>query len=175
MTQVTLSDLNHVKESRFASELADIFEESIWIAEETANKRPFSTVEKLHQSMVDVVEQASNDKKLRLIRAHPQLGSRERMGDLSTNEQRKVGLNQLDNKEYEDFIALNNLYMNTFQFPFIVAVKGKTKTDIYCDIKERLQASKTDEIKRALDEIYKIAYFRLYDRVKDENRIEGMK
>ncbi|MCG3056356.1 hypothetical protein KZ287_29755, partial [Escherichia coli] len=61
--------------------------------------------------------------------------------------------------------------MNRFGFPFIVAVRGKTKSTIYQSLIDRLQNDKKTEFTTALAEVYKIAYFRLVDKIKTEERV----
>ncbi len=58
------------------------------------------------------------------------------MSDDSTKEQHGAGLKDLTADEYENFISLNRQYMNKFGFPFILAVRGKDKNDIYQSMKQ---------------------------------------
>lgn len=69
----------------------------------------------------------NKSKKLALIKEHPNLGDRVQMSENSVNEQENAGLNQLTEKEYKQFIYMNQSYMDKFGFPFILAVRGKTK------------------------------------------------
>ena len=54
---------------------------------------------------------------------------------------------------------LNKEYMNKFKFPFIIAVSGLTKEEVFSSIKVRLKNCR----KRVqyIDEIHKIAEIRL--------------
>ncbi|EZH66824.1 hypothetical protein DH09_02470 [Bacillaceae bacterium JMAK1] len=163
---VTLKKLNENDTHFFTDTLSDVFEHSPWVAEEAAKNRPYKTIEELHERMVVSVEEADVEDQLTLIRSHPKLGAREKMAPTSVEEQRKVGLDQLSDEEYETFLQLNHQYVETFGFPFIKAVKGQSKQAIVEAIHQRLSLSKEEEVSTALQEIYKIAYFRLCDQIQ---------
>lgn len=164
---VTIEHLNDSSFSEFVEILQDIFEHSPWVAKRGGEFRPFFSLETLHERMVQVVKDASMEEKLSLINSHPHLGTRIEMSSSSLQEQKGAGLNQLSSEEYENFLSLNNEYVDKFGFPFIMAVRGKTKQDIYSAMKERVQNSKDQEFEEALSEIYKIALFRLKEKIID--------
>ncbi|MGL5132757.1 MAG: 2-oxo-4-hydroxy-4-carboxy-5-ureidoimidazoline decarboxylase, partial [Planktothrix sp.] len=127
-------------------------------------KRPFETIEILYQTMVAIVKNSNSQQQLALIRAHPDLGSKAKMAESSVKEQAGVGLDRLASAEYQHFHQLNQTYKNKFEFPFIIAVKNHTKTSILAAFEQRLNHSKEQEKITALEEIYKIAQFRLYEK-----------
>lgn len=155
--------LNECEPSKFVEILQDIFEHSAWIAKRAAEFRPFSSLHALHERMVQIVKDASVEEQLALIKAHPNLGTRIQMSQSSVQEQASAGLQNLTADEYESFLTLNTKYMNQFGFPFIMAVRGKTKQEIYAAMTERVTNSQQSEFECALSEIYKIALFRLQD------------
>ena len=63
--------------------------------------------------------------------------------------------------EYRRFHDLNDRYRARFGFPFILAVKGHTKTSILAAFETRLPNSPEAERDEALGQIYQIARFRL--------------
>lgn len=156
-----LEDLNQMNQQNFTQAIGSIFEHSPWIAEKAWVYRPFNTVYELHEKMVEIVKNASNEKKLQLIRAHPDLARRVKMTQESTEEQKGAGLTDLSEKEQEEFISLNKLYTENFNFPFIMAVQGKNKSEIKEAMQQRVQNNYETEFNKALEEIYKIARFRL--------------
>ncbi len=160
---LTLAALNRDR-TCFIDTLGGVFEHSPWVAEGAWAARPFESVEGLHGAMVAVVEEAE-EKQLDLIRAHPDLaGKAARAGGLtaaSSQEQAGAGLDRLSEEEYRRFHALNDAYKEKFGFPFILAVKGHTKTSILEAFETRLPHSAQEERRTALAEIYKIARFRL--------------
>ncbi len=83
----------------------------------------------------------------------------------SINEQKGAGLQDLTPEEYSNFINLNKRYMEKFDFPFIIAVRGKNKEQIYDAMKARIDHEIDLEFQTALKEIYKIAKFRLEEKI----------
>lgn len=161
----SLSDLNQMSQDEFVAALGAVFENTPAIAHQAWYQRPFENVAELHQRMVDQVSAMSQEEQLALIRAHPGLGSRAKMAKASVQEQAGVGLDQLTPTEYERFQALNGIYREKFDFPFIVAVKNHTKASILEAFDQRLENPVNAETELALREIGQIAQFRLAELV----------
>lgn len=157
----TLDTLNAMNLSDFVDTLGTIFEDSPWVALASYAHRPFASTTQLHEVMTNVVAKAEREKQLELIRAHPDLGSRAKMAEASVKEQTGAGLNALSKSDYKRITDLNKAYTKTFDFPFIFAVKGKTKDDIFKSLEKRINNKPDKEFETALKEIYKIAKFRL--------------
>ncbi|CAD5980224.1 Uric acid degradation bifunctional protein [Planktothrix tepida] len=162
---ILLSQLNQMSQTEFISTLGAIFEASPWVAEQAGLKRPFEDIPSLYQTMVDIVKNSDSQQQLALICAHPDLGSKAKMAEASVKEQAGVGLNCLTPSEYEHFYQLNKNYKDKFGFPFIIAVKNHTKASILSAFEQRLNHSIEEEKITALEEIYKIAQFRLYEKL----------
>jgi len=171
----TLAALNAMPADDFVAALGGVFEHSPWIAEGAAAGRPFSSIGVLHDAMCAVVRQAGPERQLQLIRAHPDLaGKAARAGaltDASSGEQRGAGLDRLTDAEYRRFEQLNTAYKARFGFPFVIAVKGLDKHDILAAFEQRLQHDREQERATALDQIARIARFRL-DALVVETPIE---
>ena len=161
----TIKQLNEADRQQFLEMTGGIFEHSAWIAEEAFKQKPFASLYHLHQEMVKVVENTSIEQKSALIKAHPNLGERAAMTHESTSEQKGAGLQNLSPEEYKQIIFLNKQYMEKFGFPFILAVRGKTKQQIMEAMEKRTQHSKELEFETALSEIYKIALLRLEEKI----------
>jgi len=155
----------------FVELFGDIFEHSPWIAERAYDAGLTSgqdTAEGLHTAMVHVLSEASRGQKLALINAHPDLAGRLRLADLtadSRNEQSSAGLDSLTEEERDRFLALNDLYKEKFGFPFIMAVKGRSKDEILAAFEERLEHDPEREFDAAVVQIELIALLRLKDRL----------
>ena len=112
-----------------------------------------------------MIRKTENNTQLTLLRAHPDLGGKAALaGELtqsSSNEQAGAGLDQLTPPELKRFLALNMSYRDKFGFPFIMAVKGANKAQILAGFEARLPNNVDKEFRRALDEVHKIAGFRL--------------
>jgi OHCU decarboxylase len=161
--RLKLETLNAAATEKFVKLLDGIFEHSPWIVAETAKLKPFSSVDELFGAMESVVTSATHEQKAALINAHPRLGSAGKMTKNSTGEQQGAGLRNLEEEEAAAFSKLNAEYEETFDFPFIMAVRGKTKSEIYAVMKTRLSNAKKDEFETAIEEILRIACFRLDD------------
>ncbi|WP_078543322.1 2-oxo-4-hydroxy-4-carboxy-5-ureidoimidazoline decarboxylase [Litchfieldia alkalitelluris] len=168
---INLGKLNNMSDTVFTETLGEIYEHSPWVAKKAAVYRPFSSVDELHKAMMEVVLNAPVEDKLELIRAHPNLGDRIEMSDDSNKEQQGAGLQNLSQEEFHSFQSLNKEYMKKFGFPFIFAVKGKTKDDVYQSLIRRIESTETQEFSIALTEIDKIAGFRLRDKIIEEANV----
>lgn len=171
MGRVTLGALNAMNRDEFVDALSGIFERSSWIPADCAEARPFASVEALHRKLVEVVEAASTEARLRLLTSHPELaGKTARSNQLtaeSTAEQAGLGLNRLATDEAAVFDSLNRLYRQRFGFPFIIAVRGqRDRTSILRALEIRTKNTEAEEIDTALKEVGKIAWFRLSDLVQ---------
>jgi 2-oxo-4-hydroxy-4-carboxy-5-ureidoimidazoline decarboxylase len=165
----TLEQLNGASAEAFVAALAGIFEHSPWVAESAECERPFASVEALHQSMARAVETAGEAKQLALIGAHPELAGKAAVrGELtaeSTREQRGAGLSECTQEEFDRLQSLNRAYREKFGFPFILAVRGHDRRSIIENFESRVNNSRADEIRASLDQICRIARFRLDDLI----------
>lgn len=161
LNPLNLADLNARDRDAFVGALGWIFEDSPWVAERAWARRPFASPEALHQAMIDVVQEASEREQLALLCAHPDLGTRVRISDVSTGEQRGAGLHRLDADEFGRLQRLNDEYRRRFGFPFLFAVKGSTKEDVLTALEARVARSRDEELTEALRQVYRIAAFRL--------------
>jgi OHCU decarboxylase len=167
----TISELNQLEHAGFVRVVGTVFENSPWIAEMTWAKSPFASLEDLHRALCETVKNAGEEKQLALIQAHPDLVGRAALaGTLtreSTGEQAGAGLNQLSTKEIDLFQKQNAAYKNKFGFPFVICARLNKKDAILAGFEHRLNNSREQEIKTALEEIFKIAELRLRDLIAD--------
>ncbi len=120
--------------------------------------------EGLADAMAKVAGSLDRPAKMQLIRNHPDLAGRLGVADLtaaSRSEQAGAGLDQCTPEEFARFQALNDAYKEKFEFPFILAVAGKTRHDILAAFEARIENDRETEFKTALAEIDKIARIRL--------------
>ncbi|MGH2516426.1 MAG: 2-oxo-4-hydroxy-4-carboxy-5-ureidoimidazoline decarboxylase, partial [Ktedonobacterales bacterium] len=78
-----------------------------------------------------------------------------------------AGLGSLTPAELEEFTRLNSVYKDTFGFPFIICARLSTKGRIRSAFLERLEHSRDDEVRTALDEVSQICALRLHDMLAD--------
>src|ERR1700760_3988933 len=161
MPQISLSDLDTCSKADLVALLGNIFEYSPWIAEAGARPRPFAGVNGRFAAMKAVVERAPEDKRLALIKAHPDLANKtQRAAGLtaeSNAEQNSAGLDRLSDAEYDAFERVNNAYRSKFGFPYIVCVRRQTKDSILRDFERRLPNDGVAETAVSIGEICRIA------------------
>ena len=162
---MTISQVNALSVNDFIDQFGGIFEHSSWVARRACKHRPFASLEDLHKRMTAEVAAASTAEKLALLRAHPDLGARARMSESSSKEQSSAGLTQLTPIEFARLHHYNEAYKDKFGFPFLFAVKGSTKLRIMEALEKRLQSSPEDEFQEALQQVFRIARFRLEDMI----------
>jgi 2-oxo-4-hydroxy-4-carboxy-5-ureidoimidazoline decarboxylase len=164
MSNQTLGDLNEADEETFVDALGDVYETSPWVAERVVADRPFSSVDDIYEHMAGAVRDASEERKLELLRAHPDLGEQTEMTDASEQEQASAGLDELRPEQYETFQRLNETYQDRFGFPFIMAVKGGSPDEIQAAMEARIDNSESEEFRTALNQVHEIARLRLEER-----------
>lgn len=155
----------------FITKLGGIYEHSEWVACRACEQRPFQDLTALASAMRLAVETGTDDEKLGLIRAHPDLaGKLARAGTLSeasAREQAGLGLDRLTDEEFERFTELNGRYRDRFGFPFVICVRLTDKPGILSAFESRLENSLPAEIGEALRQIHHIARLRLGDLVTE--------
>lgn len=149
----------------FAHKFGSIFEYSPWIAEEAWSYRPFGSREELLDRMSDIVMNADEEKQLTLLRAHSELETKANvMKAGAAIEHRDAGLDSLDRLDRDETYILGQLnekYKERFGFPFIIAARGLASDMIADSLQQRMKNSDEEERQRALQEVIKIAAFRL--------------
>ncbi len=165
----TLEDLSAMEQAQFVEAVGHVFEHSPWVAERAWSSRPFASLDALHATMVSAMMSASRNEQLALVRAHPELAGKAAVrGELtaeSTAEQAGAGLNQCSPEEFERLQFLNGSYVEKFGFPFILAVKGRTRAEIVELFEQRVSNAPEVEFAENLKQIGRIATLRLTDLI----------
>ena len=158
-----INKINKLSKSEFIKVFANIFEKAIWIAEELYNQKPFGNFKELSSKMLNIFETATNKKQLKILNAHPDLANKAKISLLtpdSLKEQTGAGLDQCTEEEFNEFKKLNDSYKK-FSFPFILAIKGKTKIEILDNFRKRISSDPEIEFKEAVKQVKQIANLRL--------------
>ncbi len=163
---LNVEQVNRLERHEFTNAFSALFEHSPWVAARTEEKRPFRDRAEFLAALCDTVMKASDDEKLCLIRAHPDLVGNAVLTSESTAEQKSAGLGEVSPAEREQFQRYNSLYKERFGFPFIICARLNKKAAILEAFPRRLENSRPEEIQTALNEIFKIADLRLKDLVE---------
>ena len=159
-----INKINNLSESEFIKVFANIFENAVWIAETLYKQKPFYDYEDLSSKMLDIFENTSKKNQIKILNAHPDLADKTKISSLtqdSIKEQNSAGLDQCTKKEFNEFKNLNNKYKKRFGFPFIYAVKDKSKIEILSNFRQRLSYDINVEFNEAKKQVKKIASLRL--------------
>ena len=152
----------------FVRRYGGIYEHSPWVAEKTfEDSGEIDDVDELARIFRKCVDLATKERKLELIRAHPDLAGKAALrGELteeSTTEQASAGIDQCSQEEYQQFQDLNDRYKQKFGFPFVMAVRGSNRHEILAAFERRLENDSKTEFDTAIKEIHKIARLRLQE------------
>ena len=159
-----INKINKLSKSEFIKIFANIFEKAKWIAEKLYNQKPFSDFEELSSKILNIFETATKEKQLKILNSHPDLADKTKIGSLTTEsreEQSNAGLDQCSEEEFIEFKNLNEKYKKKFGFPFIYAVKGKSKIKTLSNFRRRISYDIKDEFIEAKKQVKKIASLRL--------------
>ena len=158
-----INKINKLSKSEFIKVFANIFENSRWIAEELYIQKPFDNFEELSSKILNIFETTTREKQLKILNAHPDLANKTKISLLtpdSLKEQTSAGLDQCTKEEFSEFKKLNDTYKK-FGFPFILAVKGKTKIEILNNFRKRISSGPEIEFNEAVKQVKQIASLRL--------------
>ena len=154
-------DLNTINKNEFTAIFGSVFEKSEWIAAETFKKKPFENSQDLINKMIKIYESCSIDQIIVILNLHPKLAIEKKLTSFSTKEQSEAKLDRCSKEELVEFDRLNFDYEKKFQFPFIIAVKGKNKHEILENFRDRINNDYEKEFQEAKKQVIKIALFRL--------------
>ena len=154
----------------FVEKFGGVFEHSPWVAERAFDLElgpAHDSAGGLHNALCRAFRSASESERLGVLKAHPDLAGKlaaaKRLTPESTKEQASAGLDALTDSERELFSKLNAAYVSNFGFPFIIAVKGRTKDEILAAFETRIRNDRAAEFATACREVERIALLRLRD------------
>ena len=165
------ADLSAFSQEEFTERLGSIYEHSPWIAQRAWLARPFADRAAIAAAMERVLRDATRDEQLQLVLAHPELtgraGVRTDLTADSSREQRSAGLDQCTPEEFARLTELNARYRARHGIPFILAVAGRNREQILASLAERVDNTPEHEFATAIEQITRIAGFRLAMAVRD--------
>ena len=155
----------------FVTEFGGIFEHSPWIAEGAHALelgRTHDTAIGVHSALARVFRSATEEQRLGVLTAHPDLAGKlaaaKQLTAESTAEQASVGLDSLTDAERALLTELNSTYTGKFGFPFIIAVRDNTKASIIEAFKRRINNDRDTEFSEACKQVERIAELRLNEK-----------
>ncbi len=157
---------------RFVERFGSIFEHSPFIADRAFDLElgpAHDSAVGLHNALARSFRSASPAERLGVLRAHPDLAGKlaaaKRLTPDSTAEQASAALDALTDNERSQFQKLNEKYVAKHGFPFIIAVRDKTKDSILQAFRTRLANDSEQEFTMACAQVERIAELRLKDQL----------
>jgi len=154
----------------FVQTFGSIFEHSPWIAERAHDSElgpAHDSATGLHAALAMQFRLASDAERLSVLKAHPDLAGKlaaaKQLTTESTAEQASAGLDALSDAERVTFTVMNQRYVETFGFPFIIAVRDHDKVSILDAFTTRLTHTPEAEFAEAARQVERIALYRLKD------------
>jgi 2-oxo-4-hydroxy-4-carboxy-5-ureidoimidazoline decarboxylase len=166
-----INKIHNLTKNEFIEVFGNVFENASWIAEKLYTHKPFKNFDDLSEKILNIFENTDKEKKLEILNAHPDLADKTKIGLLtidSNKEQNTAGLDKCSEKEFNEFKNLNLRYKAKFGFPFIYAVKGKSKNEILNNFKERVAYDINVEFIEAIKQVKKIASLRINEINKND-------
>ena len=163
---IDIKKINNLDKSEFLSIFGNVFEKSKWISEKVFDQKPFKDLESFFSEIIGIYENSDNKTILEIFNLHPELAVEKKLTVNSEAEQSKANLKECSPEEFNEFKKLNIEYKKKFNFPFIIAVKGKNKNQILNYFRERIRNSLDEEFLEAKKQVKKIATFRLEEIIE---------
>ena len=157
----SIEEVNQLSENEFIGTFGNVFEKTNWIANKAFNLKPYKDFDEFISTIIKIYENSSREDCLKIFNAHPELAVEKKLTKDSQREQKNVNLNHCNNEEFNEFKNLNYEYKKKFGFPFIIAVKGKSKSEILIIFRKRIKNELNLEFEEAKNQVKKIANFRL--------------
>lgn len=161
---------SQMDKAAFMAKFDHVFEHSPWVEERAFDLElgpAHDTVIGLHNAMCRAFRSATDEERLGVLTAHPDLAGKlaaaKRLTAESTAEQASAGLDALTDAERAEFSAQNAAYVEKFGFPFIIAVRDHDKTSIKAAFAARLENDRDVEFAEACRQVERIALHRLKD------------
>ncbi|MEL7176303.1 MAG: allantoinase PuuE [Pseudomonadota bacterium] len=154
----------------FVKAYGSIFEHSPWIAEGAWALElgpAHDTAIGLHNALARVFRSASQEARMGVLTAHPDLAGKlaaaKALTAESTSEQASAGLDHLSDEDRAMFTQLNTDYVAKHGFPFIIAVRDHNKASILAAFQKRIDNDSAAEFVEACRQVEQIALHRLKD------------
>ena len=157
----SIEKINRLSENEFIGTFGNIFEKTNWIANRAFNSKPYRNFNEFISTIIKIYENSSKEDCIKIFNAHPELAVEKKLTEDSHKEQKGANLNRCNNEEFNEFKDLNYEYKKKFGFPFIIAVKGKNKSEILINFRNRIKNEMDLEFEEAKNQVKKIATFRL--------------
>jgi uric acid transporter len=169
---IRLDQVNDMSEQQFADTFQGLVQGAPWAVQSAYNQRPYADTQSLRAALQDALFSGTPEQQKALLNLFPDLGADQLEREESVRDQSVLGLDRLNDEDYEEFAELNAAYREKFGFPLIVSVRNLSKRhDVLAQGWDRMSHSVNQERATALIEIGKIVNHRFDDLVAEANPI----
>jgi OHCU decarboxylase len=158
-----IEQVNELDPADFELALEPLFEGAPRFVARLATGRPYASYEALLERAEEIALTMPEEEQLELIDGHPRIGAAP--ASVSALSYREQGYDRApssaDPKLQATLDRLNEAYEQRFGFRFVIFVARRPRSAIVPIIEERLNATRQDEKRRALHDVFAIAADRL--------------
>ena len=169
---MNVNDVNNLDENVFFDIFKNIFEHSDFITHDVEELRPFKNKSDVIDSFINIFNSLSMEVKINIVKSHPDLGDKIKIAQgltkFSSQEQSGAGLTNCNDEEFKKFHKFNDEFKEKFGIPFIFAIRGKTKIEIFEEFEIRLKSDNIEEeLDKSINQVKKIATLRLNEIIHE--------
>ena len=165
MSGWTMAEVSSLDRDAFVAAFGEVYEDTPSLAAAAFESGPHRDLDELVAAFRTAADALDDGARLALLRAHPQLGARRPMADASVDEQRSVGLDRMGDDVARRLAVGNADYVERHGFPFIIAVRGRTQSEILAELERRLARPTDEEAAEAFAQVQAIAELRIRQAV----------
>ena len=167
-----VENINKLEKLEFINIFKNIFEHSDFITHDVEELRPFKNKSDVIDSFINIFNSLSMEVKINIVKSHPDLGDKikiaEGLTEFSSLEQSGAGLTNCNDAEFKKFHKLNDEFKKKFSIPFIFAIRGKAKIEIFDEFESRLKSDNIEEeLDKSINQVKKIATLRLNEIIHE--------
>ncbi|MEJ7629537.1 MAG: 2-oxo-4-hydroxy-4-carboxy-5-ureidoimidazoline decarboxylase [Nocardioidaceae bacterium] len=169
---IRLDQVNEMSKEQFSQTFEGLFQGAGWALDNAYAQRPFADTHGLRDALQDSLFAGDPSQQKQLLLSFPDLGADQLERAESVRDQSALGLDRLNDEDYEEFAELNQVYRERYGFPLIVSVRNLARRrDVVEQGWDRMNHSVNQERTIALIEVGKIVNHRFDDLVAEANPI----
>ena len=155
---MSLEKLNQLSPADLEAEFLKCCSSTKW-AQAMVKRAPFAQVEELLEHADQCWAVCREEDWLEAIQSHPRIGTAKKVGAWSKQEQ--AGMATAEDETKRRMAQLNHEYFEKFGFTFLICATGKSADEMLQALEQRIQLSRTDELKNAAEQLGMINKIRL--------------
>lgn len=163
---LTLEQLNALPAAEYEAAIDFVYEHQPWVAQASTSKRPFASLDDIHRTLKEIVEAASEETKVAILNSDTPLLPVTPEVAAGKPDFKNAGLDRCTEEEAAKLLRLNEEYKAKFGFLFQLAIRGYSLQGILENFESRMNNSGADELRTCLDQLHRVARFRLERLIK---------